>query len=922
MAVTDRLRLVRFAVGGQLVVLYDLADYVTTSILRDTLHFIPPAKSKHDSAIAVRFGGSRRAADIHGNGAVTADLYVTGATSDAALQNVSTLLNILESPPYDALLEFRPSGASRSVYFEVRGPADWSTDYSWIVMSARASIKVSVAFSVSPLASGEPMDIMDRFDLDTITSGDWTMDVNGQAVVVTGGVLKGNGTASVSRMRHTTRGYQYGDCSIQVKIWLSATSVTVEHLNLGWWAGASDDGITMRWGNGSMAVGKRVAGVFTSYANVATAPAGGGWYWFRVRREARNITAEYFAAEPNVGSVSPAPTTTVTGIIPIADQAVSPQGSGGIAVVMNAADLVDDFICEPFTYFTRTNTVYISSKGPMYGNAPGTADIRVGRNFTAAHSVIGGAIGWWSREACSNRIPNPSGEVYGTLGWQNGAFTGYSPVLGANAITAPTTGGPAWAFGSSATASATASFLQVVTTVAANGGARTAVPGRFQRGHTYLGYAWLKSPATAVTIILGNAANTDSSSVSSVISTPWTTYAQGVLWTPAADSDANQFTVLNPNAAIQTFGVAGATACETWTTTNSVQILTTDTTVTLTSVPPEWPTRVPFDIGVLGAASIATNIEFMRVTAITGLVLTVTRGLYGVASTSTITAASTICLVPGSSSPLTREFHGSGHLLGITSVHSFTTQSTYGSAVTQTVNALSAAGIVMRGGINVNQVYTYPIDPAIYDADPFTNTIDVEVYVRFLTDNTITGTLGVSEGSSLQYAREFGSGAAPFISLPTAGQNRWTRCGTLTLTRSTTQQTLKLSITTDNAGAGNIDLDQILVVPARNRVAMAGGKNIGITVAGLTAPLVIQSDNGSQQLTRVTSGPISAPALFGGNPIQFQADNGFVIAGFVSNIEIDTQITLVSFTNDAMPGLDLLHVAYTPRYNLARGVTT
>lgn len=181
-------RIGTFTAGGQFTVLLDVHD--GDSIRVRDFKVTPADKQAIYPAATRRYGGSRKAGEVHGNGQLQVAWILRDSSADEVLERWDELAALLESSRADLFYEWRPGGASRSTFFRLRGglPAEW--DYVWWQFD-REILQLTAGFVVAPLAYGAPMDVLDGFDTDTVTAGDWTFDAGAANVdvAVVGGVL-------------------------------------------------------------------------------------------------------------------------------------------------------------------------------------------------------------------------------------------------------------------------------------------------------------------------------------------------------------------------------------------------------------------------------------------------------------------------------------------------------------------------------------------------------------------------------------------------------------------------------------------------------------------------------------------------------------------------------------------------------------
>lgn len=157
----DILRYVALDAGDKPETLLDLNDMSTLMTVRDSFKVTAPVKQQVNSASGRRYGGSTQVAETHENGSIAWVAMVSGATADACLAKVAELLAQIEANPWEMLIEWQPDGASKATYYEVRGTAQWDTEYKWASFAGAQMLLVSVTVPVGPLAQGLPVVVLE-----------------------------------------------------------------------------------------------------------------------------------------------------------------------------------------------------------------------------------------------------------------------------------------------------------------------------------------------------------------------------------------------------------------------------------------------------------------------------------------------------------------------------------------------------------------------------------------------------------------------------------------------------------------------------------------------------------------------------------------------------------------------------------------
>lgn len=543
----DRLRIVNFSAGGRPQTIVDLNDGTNVTLIRDTLKVTPPQSTQQLADSQRRYGGGYIAAETHANGGFEAEWYVTDTTADAQLVRLEALLGILQQPAQGRYVEWRPEGATRSVFYEIRGPGQWEPTYRWIVYQQSKTIQLKAALVVGPLAEGSRMDVWDDFSVDS--SGDYTYDSGSSGINTISSDLQPNGSLTTERrMIHTERGYTFTDVQAQVKATVGAS------ISSSYKAGAvicrtasnnyieayvDDNGTNSRLRIDKVVAGSRTNLTSTNLANRVNASPY-NVFWVRLRREGPVVTAEHFAStapDPGAGMVA---TTTNNVALSSAEQTAFPAGYAGIVwVPIDATARLDDFKVEPYTYLARTAAEEIDLPA-IPGTAPAKVDILTTQ--TAGTQGIWASFGWQPKPAPWNYVQRGDFEdqtsATDIIGWSTAAvssLTAASTSITGNATTAK--------YGqNSAVVTIPATALSAV---------NYPIYRRFRKGVTYTIRAWVArdSGAASCRIGIGNSGGTDSA-VTAYTALASTAFQElTTTWTPTADRDVAYFFAGNDGTA-------------------------------------------------------------------------------------------------------------------------------------------------------------------------------------------------------------------------------------------------------------------------------------------------------------------------------------------------------------------------------------
>jgi hypothetical protein len=159
----DRRRLVsKSDITGTVTTIRDWEDGSTMLSVKDSWIVTPGQRKTTHADSQRRYGGSIPTGETHTNGFIEWSMLIKGATADACIASVEAMLGDLESLRVtrdDLYVEWRPDGATSSVYYEIRGPGEWKTDYKWAQFAGALSLVVSIRIPVAPLADGAAIDI-------------------------------------------------------------------------------------------------------------------------------------------------------------------------------------------------------------------------------------------------------------------------------------------------------------------------------------------------------------------------------------------------------------------------------------------------------------------------------------------------------------------------------------------------------------------------------------------------------------------------------------------------------------------------------------------------------------------------------------------------------------------------------------------
>jgi hypothetical protein len=179
---------------GQPTVVLDLQDFdgVNGRFARErgTFQFTPPTNEPRTLPAGGRRGGNRPVGNKIGNGTIAAAFRVgpdgVAGSADSAIAAASDLVATIDDIAIrpDRYVEWRPEGASKSSFYEIRGPGTWAPQYDAIRFAAVRTMPIQASWPVAPYALDLPMRFVDHMGVDTWAGGEWSQQA-GTAPTVT-----------------------------------------------------------------------------------------------------------------------------------------------------------------------------------------------------------------------------------------------------------------------------------------------------------------------------------------------------------------------------------------------------------------------------------------------------------------------------------------------------------------------------------------------------------------------------------------------------------------------------------------------------------------------------------------------------------------------------------------------------------------
>lgn len=349
----ERRRIVTLAPGGRVTTLLDIEDGVVMRSVQDTFQVQPGAATPVMAQYQRRYGGSRKVGETHENGTISWTAFLQGATPDQSIALGDSLFALLRDARQDLFFEWRPNGVSQSTFFDVRGPANITVNYSQRQFQQNRMWQATVEIPVGPLARYATMDVIDDFTVDT--EADYTFDSGSASdTAVTGGQVTFSANLSTEfRAIHPCGGYSVLDAQATVRATLG-TTISSYKAGVALRRSAANNYIDVyvddNGTNSRLRIDVVIAGSRTNRAsvNLATRLATGQSFWVRGRVEGARVYAEAHTVKPGLQS-PPAQIAAYT--LTSGETSSLPAGLGGwLTIPQQSAATIDDFEYLPFTY--------------------------------------------------------------------------------------------------------------------------------------------------------------------------------------------------------------------------------------------------------------------------------------------------------------------------------------------------------------------------------------------------------------------------------------------------------------------------------------------------------------------------------------------------------------------------------------------
>lgn len=547
----ERRRIVYFTrPGAPPTAIQDFQDGQRFFSQRDSFQIQRPDRKTVFANSSRRYGGAIAVDEIHDNTIISWKPFVAGVTADDVNRYLEIAFGILESTRRDLYFEWRPEGATHSLFYEIRGPAMWNVGYSRPLYSGADAFLCDIAIPVGPLAEGLPMFTYEDFTTaDTIGQVDWTILAGASTFTTSGAIVPADTTNKTFLLPQ--RGYEYNNGMMIIDLGTGA-AVTNTDIRAIIKRRGNGDYLCARWVANTLHIAKVVGGTPTSLASVAATLATSNINYLCIRQEDNQVYAwlENTGADPEE-YVTSTPVNVLTHQLSTADANTYGRdqvGSWGVYWTPHStSETIKRIRHYPFTFANGTHGgnggsgVRIETPDTWWlryigGNAPAKVDFSV----TATGVTPWGLLSWQKFQADTTfNLPLAwnmcwNGGFYSagansTSGWRVTAIAG---VVGAG--TSVTAGATPYYLNNETSLHIFGSAADVVCPATAGTGCHFAMFGKFKKGVPYTCTMWVRSAAqtTNFKVVLGASGNQASSS-SANLSTTWTQYT--VTWVPSAD---------------------------------------------------------------------------------------------------------------------------------------------------------------------------------------------------------------------------------------------------------------------------------------------------------------------------------------------------------------------------------------------------
>lgn len=832
------------------------------------------------------------------------------ATSDARVAALDAAVDELRQ--YGGRVCVRENGSSVRMYLDVLRVAGVQTASR---NDATARRDLAIDLVCGPYLLGDPLDTIETWATDTVTAGEWTVDEG--AVTRTGGgncLLSGQ-----TRLRLTGPGYTHSDCEAILQYTTPGSTAGISAMVC---ICADTTGVDTMLGveltSAAIRSVKRVAGTPTTLGTAAYSPAASTTYWIAIRREGGELVAEVYTVQPVMGLDTPAASASYT--LTAAEQAAFVRGHAAVRLnSTSAAVAIGEARVRPYTYQNVSTPTNLPLGGAIPGTATALADLHVTAT-TGSGAGGGGTIaqtypiyllaGWAATQ------PHNRAHLFGDLGYSSSLNLIGAAISGISNGTATMSAGASSRYGRNSVQVATAGG-------ATYQGCGTRVFGEYRQGRVVASILWAKAASGTPGVVtrLGDTSTFSTSATATLSTTAWSLISN--VYQPATDVSAVYFGAFVPSTTAATFIVDGGVVweCDPAALAGPVASGTAGAreTITVTATPDS----------VVAPCLALIDSELVQVESISGASWTVVRGREGTTAGAHSSGAIVYALPPNQNGA-----KGDGGFAPIGVIHAANATTTSAAATIQTdSDYTSGSGSRNVGGQTLGELGDVCIDPSAILPDPYTGTVDVDVYARTDIDSEwLTLTLApyttptFASGAQPRYTIEYGSaGKTPLRPADATGLERFAYLGSFSFPRDSgtwVMRTLFSGTVSGGVVTNRVAIDYYVVVPRRTSVRGAEGKAGDSTTYPFAFPSV------TTQRARVFESdgagyivPNGRPDMripyhgIGGSAIEFDPGVNTVTVKLANHVpDFPIEGTGSDYTRYGAS----IHVAVTPRYMTLR----
>lgn len=425
---------------------------------RDTFTLTAATATTGTSSVGGIRGGTRTMGMQHDNGTLSMTFRVgpptASVSADQALAAANELVRTIDEHAWrpNRYFEWRPVGASKSSFFEIRGPGTWTPRWSASRFDQIRTLSVEVGYPVAPYALDLPMRFIDPMGIESLAR-DWTTQFGSAPAITDYTVIPAAGDSRLINARHLYASNE----RVAVRFQVPTVPATAQWIGV-LMRGSTSDGDVYLAGRIRAnttpqidLVRGNVGGTQTALGTpVAITLTAGENNWLVARIEGNVVTVEYFK---NVGvSTSPdlaTPTATFTHTlaaganvndfgsdtngVPVAPGRVglyfedaNATSSNRPKVIGGAGDSLGGFRVEPGYFSDRISPGTVNLWG-VPGDLPPKVDVELVER--AALDRAWAAVSWNSLLLGSGTIgpfglQDSSSMTPGTGSWTNPAVAG------------------------------------------------------------------------------------------------------------------------------------------------------------------------------------------------------------------------------------------------------------------------------------------------------------------------------------------------------------------------------------------------------------------------------------------------------------------------------------------------------------------